>query len=220
MEGRSLGAALVEVVVSVGGYYLLRACGAGVFWSLTGPALAVAALAVATTVRRRRLDLVGLVVLLELATTLTVTLITRNPRVAALREAAYVLVAGVWCLVTLVRRAPLTHVFAASAASFGDPARERAFAYAWSSVPRYRRWQCALTALTGVILLAAAALRALILLSASEPGLAHAVDLSNTVTLYMLAALGLASGVLIQVPRKIIERLTSSAEAGNHEPAS
>lgn len=214
MESRSLGTALLEVAVSVGGYYVLRACGTGVFWSLTGPALAVAVLAVASTVRRRRLDLVGLLVLLELATTLTLTLVTRNPRVAALREAAYVLVAGIFCLITLFRRAPLTHVFAASAASFGDPARERAFADAWSSVPRYRRWQRALTASTGVILLAAAVVRAAILLSASEAGLAHAVDVSNTVTLYMLGALGVASGVLIQVPRRIIERLASRAGRG------
>ncbi|MET9263253.1 VC0807 family protein [Amycolatopsis sp. NPDC004079] len=214
MEGRSLGVALLEVAVSVGGYYVLRACGAGVFWSLTGPALAVAMLAVAATIRRRRLDLVGLLVLVELATTLTVTLVTQNPRVAALREAAYVLATGTFCLATLFRRAPLTHTFAASAASFGDPARERAFAYAWSSVPRYRRWQRGLTALTGVILLAAAAVRAVILLSAPEMELAHAVDVSNTVTLYLLGALGAASGVLIQVPRRIIERL-AAAETGS-----
>ncbi|WP_409181293.1 VC0807 family protein [Amycolatopsis sp. VS8301801F10] len=214
MESRRLGTALLEVVVSVGGYYVLRACGAGVFWSLTGPALAVAGLAGATTIRRRRLDSVGLLVLIELATTLTLTLVTQDPLIAALREAAYVLVAGLFCLVTLFRRAPLTHVFAASVASFGDSARERAFACAWASVPRYRRWQRALTALTGAILLAAAAVRAVILLSASEAGLAHAVDVSNTVTLCMLGALGVASGVLIQVPRRIIERLASAETAG------
>ncbi|MBB1154791.1 VC0807 family protein [Amycolatopsis dendrobii] len=214
MEGRSLGTALLEVVVSIGGYYVLRACEAGVFWSLTGPALVVAMLAVAATIRRRRLDLVGLLVLIELATTLTLTLVTQNPRAAALREAAYVVVAGIFCLVTLFRQAPLTHVFAASAASFGDPARERAFACAWSSVPRYRRWQRALTALLGTILLAAAAVRAVILLSASDAGLAHATDMSNTVTLYMLGALGVVSGALIQVPRRIVERLASSAETG------
>ncbi|WP_406630566.1 VC0807 family protein [Amycolatopsis sp. WGS_07] len=213
MESRSLGVSVLEVVVSVGGYYVLRACGAGVFWSLTTPALVVAALAVASTIRRRRIDFVGLLVLVELATTLTLTLVTRNPRVAALREAAYVLVAGVFCLATLFRRAPLTHVFVASAATFGDPARERAFAHAWSSVPQYRRWQRALTAVSGTILLAAAVVRAVILVSASEAGLADAVDLSNTVTLCMLGALGVASGVLIQVPRRIIERL-ASAETG------
>ncbi|SFQ76269.1 VC0807 family protein [Amycolatopsis rubida] len=208
-RGPGIGAALVEVVVSIGGYYLLRACGIGVFWALTAPALVVAVFAAGTTIRRRRLDFIGLLVLAELVTTLTLTLVTRNPRVAALREVAYVLVAGVYCLVTVLRKAPLTHVFAASAATFGDPARERAFAYAWSSVPRYRRWQCALTGLTGVILLAAAAARATILLSASDAGLAHAVDVSNTLTLYMLAALGVANGVLIQVPRRIIETLAA-----------
>ena len=151
---------VLEIVASVGGYYVLRACGADVFWSLTVPALAVAALAIVATIRRRRIDFVGLLVLAELVTTLTLTLVTRNPRVAALCEAAYVLVAGVFCLATLFQRAPLTHVFTASAASFGDPARERAFAYAWSSVPRYRRWQRALTAVSGTILLAAAVVRA------------------------------------------------------------
>ncbi|HEY3478837.1 MAG TPA: VC0807 family protein, partial [Streptomyces sp.] len=111
---------VLELVLSAGGYYLLRACGAGVFWALVGPAALVAVVAVAATVRRRRADLLGLLVLAEIAATLALSLVTQSPRVAALREVAYIGVAGVFCLATLLRAAPLTHQTAASVASFDD----------------------------------------------------------------------------------------------------
>jgi hypothetical protein len=198
---------LSEIVVSVGGYYLLRAFDVSVFWALTVPAIAVAAIAAAVTVRRRRIDLVGLMVLCEIAVTITLTLVTRSPRVAVLRESAYVLIAGVFCLVTLVYRAPLTHASTMSAATFGDPKRERAFERAWRDVPEYRLWQRLLTASLGLIAVVTGVIKAYVILSASDDGVAHAVDVCNVLTFVMLGALVVVSAVLIQRPRKIIERL-------------
>ncbi|GAA3524863.1 hypothetical protein GCM10022222_04390 [Amycolatopsis ultiminotia] len=200
--------ALLEVAVSIGGYYLLRAFGVAVFWALTGPAIVVGLVAVAATVRRRRIDLIGLLVLVELVTTSTLSLVTQSPRVAALREVAYVLVVGVFFLVTLLR-APVTHVSAASVATFGDPAREQAFEHAWRAVPKYRRWQRMLTAILGLLLVVSSFVRAGILFSARDSGIAHAVDVSNVVFLVMLGAAVVTSAVLIRVPRRIIEQLAA-----------
>jgi hypothetical protein len=198
---------LLEIVVSVGGYYLLRAFDVSVFWALTVPAMAVVAIAVAVTVRRRRIDLIGLLVLCEIAVTITLTLVTRSPRIAALREAAYVLVPGVFCLITLVRRAPLTHASTMSIATFGDPKRERAFERAWRDVPEYRLWQRLLTASLGLIVVLTSVIKAYVLFSASDDGVAHAVDVCNVLTFVMIGALVAVSAVLVQRPRKIIERL-------------
>ncbi|MFJ1763418.1 VC0807 family protein [Amycolatopsis sp. NPDC088138] len=207
--------ALLEIVLSFGLYYLLRAFGVDVFRSLVIPALAVGAVAVAVTIRRRRIDLMGLLVLAELAVTITVSLATQSPRVAALREVAYILVGGVFCLVTLVRREPLAHTTAASMASFGDPARKRAFALAWSEEPRYRLWQRLLTATLGVLMVGAGAVRAYILYTAPDSGIAHAVDVSNAVGTVMWVAVFVVPAVLIQPARRIVQDVLERLQAGS-----
>jgi hypothetical protein len=197
----------LEIVLSVGGYYLLRAVGVDVFWALTAPATAVAIVVVVVTAHRRRIDLIGLLVLCEIATTITLSLATHSPRIAALREAAYLVVAGVFCLITLVYRAPLAHASTMSIATFGDSRRQKAFERAWREVPEYRLWQRLLTAALGLILVVASLIKADVLLSAPDNDIAHAVNVSNIVTFVMIGALVTVSAVLVQRPKKIIERL-------------
>lgn len=202
---------LLEIVISVGGYYLLRAFDVSVLWALTAPAVAVAVVALTVTVRRRRVDMIGLLVLCEIAVTITLSLATQSPRVAALRESAYVLIAGVFCLATLVYRAPLTHASTMSIATFGDPKRERAFERAWREVPEYPLWQRMLTASIGLIMVATSVVKACLLLATSDDGIAHAVDVCNVLTFVMIGAVVAVSAALIQRPRKIIERLLDQA---------
>ena len=201
--------ALLELALSFGGYYLLRAFGVNVFWALTVPAIAVAAVTVVTTVRRGRIDLVGLLVLAELGVTIVLSLLTRSPRVAASREPFYILVGGLFCLVTLVHRRPFTHLSTSSIANFGDPKRERAFELAWQDVPEYRMWQRLLTAFFGVVMVGAAVIRIWLVFSAPAAGIAHTVDVSNAIGLVMIGVLLVGSTLLIQRPRKIVEKLVS-----------
>jgi hypothetical protein len=203
----SLLSALLEVALSFGVYYLLRAFGVGVFWALTTPAIAVAAVTLVITARRRRVDLIGLLVLFELAATLSLSLVTRSARVAAVREPVYILIGGLFCLATLFYRTPLSHLTTSAAPTFGDPRREAAFEQAWRNVPRYRRWQRLITASLGLIMVVAATIRAYILFSAPAARIAHAVDVSNVVGWVMIAALVVVSAILIQPPRRIIEDL-------------
>jgi hypothetical protein len=198
---------LVELAISFGGYYLLRACGVGVFWALTVPGIVVAGVAVTVTMRRRRIDLIGLLVLIEIVATIGLSLATMNARIAAVREPVYVIIGGVFCLATLCYRTPLTHVSAASIATFGNPKREEAFQRAWQDVPAYRWWQRLLTAAIGSIMIGTAVVRTWLLYSAPEAQLAHAINISNLIGLAMIAAIVLVSMVLIQAPRKIIDEL-------------
>jgi hypothetical protein len=196
---------VLELALSFGLYYLLRAFGVDVFWALTAPAVAVGAVAVLFTVRRGRLDMIGLLVLSELAVTIALSAVTQSPLAAALREPAYFLIAGVFCLITLLHRQPFSHGATATLATFGDPARERAFAKAWSEVPRYRFWQRAITVSYGAIMVASALIRGWILYAAAD--LAHAVDVSNLISLASIGVLIATGAVLIQPARKIIEEL-------------
>jgi len=97
---------VLEVVLSVGGYFLLRALDVDGFWALTVPAMGVAVVAVVVTVRRRKVDLIGLLVLCELAATIMLSPATQSPRV------------------TLVYRTPLAHTSTMSIATFGGSETE------------------------------------------------------------------------------------------------
>jgi hypothetical protein len=205
---------LLEIALSVGGYYLLRGLHVGVFWALTMPAIAVAVIAVICTARRRRTDTIGALVLVELAITIALSLITHSARVAAVREPLYVLAAGAFCLVTLLQRRPLTERSTAGLASFGNPERKAAFEYAWQHVAEYRRWQRVLTAAIGLIMTISSAVRVNLIVTTPDRGLAHAIDVSNTAGILMLLAIGLTAGILIQPPRKIIEQLLIRNHSG------
>jgi hypothetical protein len=207
-----LVSALLEVALSVGGYYLLRAFGVGVFWALTVPAIAVAVVTIGVTVRRRQIDLIGLLVLLEIIATIAVSLATQSARIAAVREPVYVLIGGAFCLITLFYRRPFTHLSTSSMATFGDAKRERAFEQAWQEVPRYRMWQRLLTACFGTIMVVTAVIRIYLLFSVSDAQVAHAVNVSNTISIVMIVALLVVSGILIQPPKKIIEQLVRQME--------
>lgn len=204
-RGGGLGSTLLEIALSIGLYYLLRAFGVDLFWALTAPAVAVGAAAAWFTVRRGRPDMIGLLVLCELAVTIVTAAVTQSPLVAALREPAYFLVGGGFCLVTLLHRVPFGHAATASLATFGDPGRERAFEQAWREVPRYRFWQRLLTVANGVIMVVSAAVRGWILVTA--PDLGHGIDVSNAISLASIGALVVAGAILIQPARRIIEGL-------------
>jgi hypothetical protein len=196
---------LLEIVVSIGGYYALRAVGVGVFWALTIPGIAVAVVAVVATVRRRRIDMIGLLVLVEVLASITLVLVTQDARIAAVREPIYVLISGAFCLVTLFFRQPFSHATSASVASFGDPLRAKAFELAWRDVARYRLVQRLLTASLGLILMVSAGIRAAIIYSFPIGRVAHAIDISNIVGIAMWVAVGVVSGVLVQPARRIVQ---------------
>lgn len=207
------GTVLAELAASFGGYYLLRALGVEVFWALLAPAIVVGGISIVATVRRRRVDLVGALVLAELMVTIGVSLATDSARIGALRDPFYLAVAGTFAFITLLDRRPLSHTSTASVASAGNPVRRRAFEQAWEQLPGYRGWQRALTVTIGLVLLGAAAVKAVVVVTSSAARIAHAVNVSNTITLVMVVVFCVTTGILIQPPRRIVDRVTAELTA-------
>lgn len=195
---------VLEIVISIGGYYALRAVGVDVFWSLTAPGIGVAIVAVIATLRRRRVDMLGLLVLFEVAASLSFVLVTQDPRIAAVRGAVYVAIGGVFCLATLVRGRPMTAVSTSSVASFGDPTRARAFESAWREVPRYRLFMRAQTAAIGLILIVGSAVQAAVLYAHPLAEVAHAIDIANIVNTGMWVAAVVAAVGFMMPARRIV----------------
>jgi hypothetical protein len=205
---------LLEIVISIGGYYALRAAGVDVFWALTLPGIGVAVIAVVATVRRRRVDMLGLLVLFEVAASLSLVLVTQDPRIAAIRGSVYVAIGGVFCLATLARRQPMTAVSTASLASFGDPVRARAFDLAWRDVPRYRLAMRAQTAAIGLILVIGSAVQAEVLYVHPLAEVAHAIDIANLVSTGMWVAAVVAAVGFMVPARRIVQSIIDRLDAG------
>ena len=91
---------LLDLIVPLAAYYSLTAAGLTPFWALVTGGGATAALALATTVRRGRIDKLGVLVILEIALGLTLDLTVRSARLTLARGSLFILLAGAWVLAT------------------------------------------------------------------------------------------------------------------------
>lgn len=211
-----------DLAVSIGGYYALRAAGVSVIWSLTIPGIVVGVVASYNTLRRGKLDVVGVLVLVELAATLSLSFITNDPRIAASRQALYIAIGGLFCLGTLFGRRPFAAAATPSLATFGDPVRARAFELAWQEHPRYRRQQWKLTLAIGAIMIADAVIRVLIIYSFPASRIGLTLLLSNIAGLVMIVVIGIVARILITPARQIVLDIVAqlkSASAGQEKLA-
>lgn len=140
-----------------------------------GAAVLVVAVPVLVTVAvrsRRGIDGFGLLVIIELAASIALTLSSEDPRVVLARPAVYTLVAGMYAVATCRWGRPLMLDATKPMAAGGNPVRAAAFEAAWRHSPPFRRLERAMTAGLGAVLIAEAALRVLIVYSSSQPSLA------------------------------------------------
>lgn len=95
---RTLLLPLLDIIVPSVGYFALHALGVDDFWALTLAGLITAAWAVASTIRRRRLDAIALLVAVELALAAVLLFTTRDPRIVLLKPSFFTAIAGLYLL--------------------------------------------------------------------------------------------------------------------------
>jgi hypothetical protein len=149
-------------------YATLRALGASTFWALVAGGLLTAATTVVNTIRRRRLDRLGALVVFEVTLAVVLDFVIRDPRLMLARGSLYLAIGGAWVLVNAFRARPLT-VDAAKpfAAKHGRPAIA---AYEWAAAnsPAFLRIHRALSLAWSAAFIAYAVLRVVIIYSASS----------------------------------------------------
>jgi len=91
------------------------------------------------TVRQRRIDRVGILVLVEIAVSIVLLFVWRDPRFLLAKPSLYTAIAGVYLIATSFRGRPLTYDGAFQIGTKGDPVRGAAFARAWERSLRFRR---------------------------------------------------------------------------------
>jgi hypothetical protein len=99
---------LLDFIVPLVAFYALTAAGVSSFWSLTIGGALTGVTSVVNTVRRRRLDGLGLLVIAEIALSLVLIATTRDPRLVLARSSLYLALAGIWVLASAVIRRPVT----------------------------------------------------------------------------------------------------------------
>lgn len=149
-------ALLMDVCIPLVGYYGLRAAGAGQWWALVLSGIAPLLHTGRTLVRTRRIDSVGLFVLVTMVLSAVMPLLTGSPRLLLARESWSTAAFGLWIVGSLLGRRPflldVTLTFLRGAAA-------RRWEEAWRDDPRFRRALRVVTVLWGGAFLLDAAAR-------------------------------------------------------------
>ncbi|MFF4530574.1 VC0807 family protein [Streptomyces sp. NPDC001407] len=166
MEPRSKRALLVPLAVDIALplalYYAMRAQGAAQWQALLISGVVPAAHALGTAVVRRRLEFFDVFVVGLLALSAATSLISGNPRVLLLKDAALPALLGIWILATLFMARPFAFRLGERLrAGAAVEAAERA----WHEMPEYRTALRGLTTLWGCVQLLDAALSTVLALT-------------------------------------------------------
>jgi hypothetical protein len=118
--------------------------------------------------RGRRIDGFGLFVLIEVAASVAVTVVSDDPRFVLARHSVYLAIGGVYAIVTCWVGRPLMLDATKPMAAAGDPLRAQGYENAWTNSPRFRTIKRLMTAGLGVVLVAVAVLQALLVYTSTK----------------------------------------------------
>ncbi|UMP05448.1 VC0807 family protein [Amycolatopsis sp. EV170708-02-1] len=162
---RQWGVVLLEVVVPVAGYYVLRGFGVSPLFALALCALPTVLFVLYRAIRRRKIDTLAIFVLTIFAISVGVSFVTGSPRFMVAKAGWVTGAIGAGFLVSLLFARPLAFGMARSMVAksrFADSLRAGEWDELWPRHAWFRRaWRVA-TVLWGVALIADAAGRVLL----------------------------------------------------------
>jgi hypothetical protein len=146
----------------------LHTIGVADVWALTLAGSAAGVTTVANSLRRGRLDALGVLVVVELALSVALAVGTHNPRLVLARTSLYLAAGGVFVLASCFARRPATYASSKPMATKGDPELTQAYTAAWDNSTEMRRIHTQLTAGIGIAFLIYAGIRLMIIFAASS----------------------------------------------------
>lgn len=105
-----IAGALFDIVVPIAAYYVLRAAHIGQLWALILSGVPTTAYLLFTIIRKRRIDALGVFVLVVIAASIGASFITGSPRFLLAKEGVFTAVVGGAFYVSLFRDRPLSFV--------------------------------------------------------------------------------------------------------------
>jgi hypothetical protein len=154
----------LDVIIPLVSYYALTSVGLSSFWSLLIGGALTAIVSIVNTIRRGRIDNLGILVIVEIALGLVLDLAVRDPRLTLARGSLFIALAGFWILANTFTGRPVTvDATKPFAAKKGGENGVIAFEWLAENSPRFVRIQRWLSAVWSVMFLAYAALRVVLI---------------------------------------------------------
>ena len=204
---------ILDLVVPTLGYFVLHAFGMSDVWALTVAGSAAAVTTVVNSVRSRKVDLVGALVVAELTVAVGIAVWTDNPKVVLARAALYLAIGGGVLIWSGLAGRPMTYPGAKPMATKGDPARSRAYAAAWDNSAAFRGIHVRLSVTIGALMVAYAILRLIVIVAA------HSV--ATAVWAQEVPGFLLLAGVLVLIRTNVpkLSRIVDAEQERLAEPA-
>jgi hypothetical protein len=209
---RALRPMLLDVLLPMGAYYLLRHRGFDPTEAYAGAILIAAGWMVINALRSRKFDVIAAFVLVTLAVQLVVSLIAQDLRLALATDSVISGVAGLAMLLSCVARRPAIHLIAQQVVGSSGPRREQ-LDHRWATLPGYRKMIRIMTLVFGVTLLAEALLRVGLLLVLGPDAV---IGISRLLQLVTIA--GLVLWAVYYGKRKLSTTRPTGDHAISHEP--
>jgi hypothetical protein len=196
---------LIDIVAPIVVYFILHSIGVGDVLALTIGGMVTAINALVGTVRRRRLDSIGLLVVAEIALSIALLLITQDPRILLIKPSFYVGFAAIYAFATCLVGRPIGYESAKPIATKGDPVRLAAYERAWERSPEFRQTERVITAAWGAAFLADAVLRVLVVYSFSANQVGESLLLSQGPGIVLVGAALLFTRWRVPIIRTIVD---------------
>ena len=186
--GRLFLGYLFDVLAPMAVFALLKALGASQLWGLAiGAAFALGG-TVVNTIAHRRIDRVGVFVLVELGLSIALLFVTGSPQVLLAKPSVYTLAAGVFLLWSADAEKPLNYEAIRSLAMQGGAERGAVFDQVWNTSADFRRTLRASLVGWGVILLLDTGARLWVVFAFPFETAAWASNIPHLVSIGLLAA--------------------------------
>lgn len=198
---------LVDVVGPFLAYAIVHWLGGPAFWALTAGGLVAGTSTAINTVRRRGLDSIGMLVVLEILVSIGLLVVVHDERLVLIRPSFYTLVAAVYLLYTAAVGKPLTFEAARPIATKGDPSRNASYDQAWATSAEFRRTHTMVTTGFGIALVADSILRVVIVYTAPIDRSMWLSNVPHTVAMVLFLVVSAMAG-------RRFKRLAESALQG------
>jgi hypothetical protein len=209
----SLRPLVIDVVIPIGGYYVLHAgLGLGLWLSLALSSVVPAVRSVTGLLGDRRLNLLALLILVVNLAGIAVSFATGDPRLLIAKDSAISSVIALGILVSVAARRPLMSAGLRPFVARGRADREAAWDRLSAGSARFRRLELAYSAIWGVALLLDCAAR---LAGAFTLPVPTMVWLGTVLTAGAIGVAVMAGGVAAQPMLRMIDAGASQAGAAS-----
>jgi hypothetical protein len=198
-----------DIVAPFLAYFVAQQLGARAILALTVGGLIAAASTAVNTIRRKGLDRIGTLVILEIAISIAMLLLMQNAKFLLIRPSFYTAVAAVYLLYTVFVGRPLSYEGARPMATQGDPARMEAYDKMWDQSAEFRRTHKMVTFGFGLAFMADSILRIIIVYRLPIDRSAWLSNVPHAATILLIVAVSAMTGRRL---RRIGKSLTTAAQ--------